>query len=128
METRLSDNWPINVIPKNDEEKYIIEEAKLWLDENCFKSCLGIDEHIDNVIQLGRKITPFIIEMMRENNTETGMYTHFLLAVITKLYEGEIEFKGYCSPSWYMNTLIQLYDNGGFDLIDKVLDEKNDGV
>lgn len=128
METRLSDNFPINVIPKNNEEKYIIEEAKLWLDENILKSCIGIDEHIQNVIKLGRNITPFIIEIMRENNTETGMYTHFLLAVITKLYEGKIKFKGYCPPSWCMNTLIQLYDNGGFDLIDKVLDNKNDGV
>lgn len=125
---RFSDGFPINVIPKSDDEKYIIEEAKLWLDKNCFSSCLGIDEHIDNVIKLGRKITPFIIEIMRENKEEDGMYGHFLLAVITKLYEGEIRFEGYCPPSWCINTLIQLYDNGGFELIDKAIDERNDGI
>ena len=126
---RMSDDFPINVIPKNDDEKYIIEEAKLWLDENCFKSSLNpYEQHINNVVNLGRKITPFIIDIMRENNNEEGMYTHFLLEVICRLYEGEIEFKGYCPPSWCINTFIQLYDNGGFSLIDKVLDERNDGV
>ena len=55
---RASDDFPINIIPKNDEEKNIIEEAKLWLDENIFNSRLGFDEHINNVIKLGRKIIP----------------------------------------------------------------------
>lgn len=128
MGTRISDSYPINVIPKNDEEKYVIKEAKLWLNDNMFKSNLGFDEHVNNVVALGRKITPFIIEMMRENNTESGMYSHFLLAVITKLYEGEIRFEGYCPPSWCMKTLIELYNTGGFELIDKAIDERNDGI
>lgn len=125
---RASNDFPIKVIPKNDEEKYVIEEAKLWLNDNMFKSNLGFDEHVNNVVALGRKITPFIIEMMRENNTESGMYSHFLLAVMIKLYEGELKFEGYCPPSWCMKTLIELYDNGGFDLINKALDSKDDGI
>lgn len=112
---RFSDNYPISVIPKNEDEKYVIEEAKLWLDENCYKSSLGIDEHINNVVSLGKKITPLIIDIMRENNTEKGMYTHFLLAVISKLYEDDLKFEGYCPALWCINKLIQLYDSGEFD-------------
>ena len=34
MDKKISDSYPINVKPITWREKYIIDEAKAWLDEN----------------------------------------------------------------------------------------------
>lgn len=115
MSVNISECYPISAVPKTDEEKYILEEAYNWINDNAFKSSLGYDEHIENVVKLGRKNVPFIIEIMRENNHKEGMYWHFLLGIMCKLYEDEIKFEGYCPPEWCMNMFIQLYDIGAFN-------------
>ena len=41
---------------------------------------------------------------------------HFLLAIMSKLYEDDIKFEGYCPPIWCMNMFIQLYEIGGLTM------------
>ena len=110
--TRISDIYPIKTKPSNDEEKYIIEEAKAWLDENAFSSCLGSSPHIDNVVALGKKNTDFLMKLIKENNHKEGMYSHFLLAIMFTLYKEEIQVEGYLGVDGCMSCLIQIYDDG----------------
>lgn len=110
---RISDGYPINVKPTNWEEKYIIEEAKTWLDNNIFKSSLDRDEHVQNVINLGRDVAlPFMMELLRENNHEEGMYMWFCGMVIDSLLKDEIKVEGYMPIMEWTKNILALYDNG----------------
>lgn len=89
--SNIADNCPIKVVAKNDEERYIIEEAKKFLNETAFLSNYwSNDKHIKNVIDLGRKNIDFLMEMMKENDKSDGMYAHFLLYVVFGLYGEEL--------------------------------------
>ena len=116
---RVSDNFPINIIPETDEEKYIIEEAKLYLDETIFSSIWGPNEHVDNVISLGRKNVDFLIKFLKENtNHKEGMYSHFLIDVLFGLYKDDLKIEGYLGVDGCIKALIHLYDTGILKLID----------
>jgi len=114
MEGRLSDNYPINVKPINWREQYIIDEAKAWLDENIFKSNLNPeDEHIQNVINLGRDVAlPFLFELLRENNHEEGMYMWFCSMCISDMLKDEITIEGYMPIMEWTKNMLSLYDSG----------------
>ena len=84
---RASDNFPIKAEPKNDEELYIVEEAKKYLDETILSSHWVLSDHVYNVVKLGKKNIDFLMKMLRENNHPQGMYAHFLIDVIFELYK-----------------------------------------
>ena len=110
--SRLSDGYPIKVIPTNDEERYIIEEAKSYLDETMFSSIWSPNKHVDNVIALGKKNTDFLMKMVKENNHKQGMYSHFLIDVMFGLYKDDFTVEGYLGVDGCMKFLIQMYDGG----------------
>lgn len=104
---------PVQVVPETDEEKYIIEEMKSYLDETAFSSVWNPDnKHVDNVVALGKKNLDFLMKLVRENLGPEGMYSHFLLDVLFKLYSDNLKVEGYLGVSECMNMLIQLYDSG----------------
>ena len=109
---RASDNYPIKVEAKTDEEKYIVEEAKLYLDSTILSSVWSPNEHVDNVVKLGKKNIDFLIEIVRENNNPQGMYSHFLIDVIFGLYKDELKIEGFLGVSGCMKAILALYDNG----------------
>lgn len=116
---RVSDNYPIGVEAKTDEERYIVEEAKKYLDETILSSVWGENEHVDNVVKLGRKNIDFLMEMMRENNHPQGMYSHFLIDVVFKLYEDDLKIEGYLGVDGCMQSLLKLYDEGVLRFLDE---------
>ena len=120
----MSDNYPISVEAKTDEEKYIVEEAKKYLDETCFSSHWGPNKHVDNVVKLGRGNIDFLMEMMRENNNPQGMYAHFLLDVVFGLYKDELRIEGYLGVSQCMELLLEFYDSGAFKMMEVMNSEK----
>lgn len=123
MEGRISDGYPIKVEPANDDERFIIEEAKLWLDNNIYKSSLDKDEHVNNVINLGKeKVFPFIFELLRENNHSEGMYLWFCSMIIDSLLKDEIKVGGYMPIMEWTKNILALYDNGFI----KISDNNND--
>lgn len=111
---RISDSFPILVKARTDEERYIIEEMKSYLDETIFLSNLAPNEHIDNVVALGKKNIDFLMELVKENNHPQGMYSHFLIDVIFTLYKDDIEIEGYLGVDGCMKLLLDLYDRGVF--------------
>ena len=113
---RISDNYPIKTQPTTDEERYIIEEAKLYLDETAFSSIWAPNKHVDNVISLGKKNTDFLMSIVKENNHPQGMYAHFLIDVMLGLYKDKIQVEGYLGVSGCINCLIQIYDSGLMNL------------
>lgn len=128
---RASDSYPIGVEVKTDEERYIVEEAKKYLDETAMSSVWSENEHVDNVVKLGRKNIDFLMEMMRENNHPQGMYSHFLIDVVFKLYENDLKIEGYLGVDGCMQALLKLYDEGVLKLLDenpqKVLEIRKEG-
>lgn len=117
--SRVSDNYPIGVEVKTDEERYIVEEAKKYLDETALSSVWSENEHMDNVVKLGRKNIDFLMEMMRENNHPQGMYSHFLIDVVFKLYEDDLKIEGYLGVDGCMKALLGLYDQGVLKFLDE---------
>lgn len=109
-------NWddicPIKTEPTNDEERYIIEEAKAYLNETALSSIWVPNQHVDNVIALGKKNTDFLMKLVKENNHPQGMYSHFLIDVMFGLYKDDLTIEGYLGVSGCMKCLIQLYDSG----------------
>jgi len=116
---RVSDSYPISVEVKTDEERYIVEEAKKYLDETAFSSVWRENEHVDNVVKLRRKNINFLMEMMRENNHPQGMYSHFLIDVVFKLYEDDLKIEGYLGVDGCMQSLLELYDQGVLKFLDE---------
>lgn len=112
---RLSDSCPIKIKPTNAEEEYILEEAKLYLDETAFSSIWAPNKHVDNVIALGKKNTNFLMEFIKENNHPQGMYSHFLLDVMFGLYKDDLKVEGYLGVDGCMSCLIQIYEAGLFN-------------
>ena len=113
VKVRISDSYPINVKPITWREQYIIDEAKAWLDENIFKSSFGKDQHVMNVVDLGREdVLPFIMELLRENNHNEGMYIWFCSMVIDELLKDEISVEGYMPITEWSKNILALYDNG----------------
>ena len=115
MMERFSDLDPIKTQPTNGEESYIIEEAKLYLDETALSSIWGPNKHVDNVVALGRKNTPFLMELVKENDHPQGMYAHFLIDVMFALYKDEIDnlgIKGHLGVDGCMKLLIKMYNKG----------------
>ena len=111
---RISDDYPINAKPINWREQYIIDEAKAWLDENAFKSSMNIDEHVNNVIDLGRDaVIPFMMELLRENIND-GIYMHFCCMVINEFLKDEIKVEGYVPITEWAKTVLNIYDFCGF--------------
>lgn len=110
--SRVSDNYPIDVEAKTDEERYIVEEAKKYLDETMFSSVWGPNDHVTNVVKLGKGNLEFLMEMMRENNHPQGMYSHFLIDVILGLYKDDLKIDGYLGVDGCMKALLKLYDDG----------------
>lgn len=112
VKVRASDSFPITVTPLKWSHKYIIEEAKAYLDETILSSHWGPNEHVDNVVNLGKHNSSFIMEFMRSDYKEhDNMYSHFLLDVIAGLYP-EIKFEGYVGIDGAIKTYLALYDNG----------------
>lgn len=109
---RISDSYPILTVPETDEEKYIIEEMKSYLDETVFSSNWAPNKHVDNVIALGKKNIDFLMKLVNENLGPEGMYSHFLLDVIFTLYKDDIKVKGYLGVSGCMKFLVELYNKG----------------
>jgi hypothetical protein len=104
---------PIKIKATNEEEEYILEEARIWLQENMFSSIMNPNNpHISNVVALGKKHTPFLMEFLRENDHPQGMYTHFLLDVIFRLYKDEIKVNGYLGVDGCTKLLLKVYDSG----------------
>ena len=122
---RISDSYPILVEAKTDEERYIIEEAKSYLDETIFSSYWGANKHVDNVVKLGRGNIGFIMEIMRENNNPQGMYAHFLLDVVFGLYKDDLKVEGFLGVTECVKMLLKLYDSGAFKLMDDVETDVN---
>ena len=122
--SRISDSYPIKVQPTNDEEWYIVEEATLYLDETIFSSHWGHNQHVDNVIALGKKNTDFLMKIVKENNHPQGMYAHFLIDVLFGLYKDDLKVEGYLGVDGCMKFLISAYDAGLFNNIGKVLEVK----
>lgn len=129
---RISDGYPIGVEAKTDEERYIVEEAKKYLDETMFSSVWSPNEHVDNVVELGKGNLEFLMEMMRENNHPQGMYSHFLIDVILGLYKDDLKIDGYLGVDGCMKALLKLYDDGVLgwlmDEPEKVLEIGESGV
>lgn len=129
---RISDSYPIGVKAKTDEERYIVEEAKKYLDETALSSLWGPNEHVDNVVELGKGNLEFLMEMMRENNHPQGMYSHFLIDVILGLYKDDLKIKGYIGVDGLKEGLLKLYDGGVLgwlrDEPEKVLEIGKGGV
>lgn len=129
---RISDNYPIGVEVKTDEERYIVEEAKKYLDETMFSSVWGPNDHVTNVVTLGKGNLEFLMEMIRENNHPQGMYSHFLIDVILKLYKDDLKIDGYLGVDGCMKALLKLYDDGVLDWLrdkpEKVLEIGESGV
>ena len=118
---RISDNYPIQLKPTNETEQYIIEEAKLWLDNNIFSSVINIDEHMQNVINLGREAAlPFMFELLRENNHEEGMYMWFCSCIISEFLKDELHVEGYMPITEWTKGILKLYDEG---FVNKALDK-----
>lgn len=115
---RVSGGYPIGVEAKTDEERYIVEEAKKYLDETMFSSVWGPNEHVDNVVELGKGNLEFLMEMMRENNHPQGMYSHFLIDVILGLYKDDLKIEGYLGVDGCMKALLGLYDQGVLTYLD----------
>lgn len=116
---RVSDNYPIGVEAKTDEERYIIEEAKKYLDETAVSSVWRENDHVDNVVKLGRKNIDFLMKMMRENNHPQGMYSHFLIDVVFGLYKDDLKIEGYLGVDGCMKALLKLYDEGVLKILDE---------
>ena len=103
---RMSDYAPIEITDDMSEtEKYVYEEAKLYLDETCFSSIIGYNVHVENVVKLGKQVKPFIIKLISQclSSSPMGQYTHFCLLVMQELYGNP--FKGYvpidfCMKYW----------------------------
>lgn len=109
---KASDLYEIKIQPTNDEERYILEEARQHLDETIFSSKWDPDNvHVKNVIALGKKNVPFLIEFLRENNHPQGMYSHFLIDVLFELYRDDLKIEGYLGIDGCIKTLLALYDN-----------------
>lgn len=104
--------WPIKIKPTNEEEEYILNEARAYLKETVFLSTWGPNEHVDNVVKLGRKNTKFLMEFLRENDHPQGMYSHFLLDVLFELYRDEIRVDGYLGVDGCIKLLLKIYDSG----------------
>ena len=109
---RLSDYNPIKLQPTNKEEEYILEEARVYLDETGLSSHWAPSPHVDNVIALGKKNTPFLIEFLRENDNPQGLYSHFLIDVLFGLYKDDIKVEGYLGVTGCVKLLIKMYDSG----------------
>lgn len=116
---RASDLYPVGVKAGNDEERYIVEEAKKYLDETILSSVWGENEHVDNVVKLGRKNIDFLMKMMRENNHPQGMYTHFLIDVVFGLYKDDLKIEGYLGVDGCTVMLLKLYDEGVLKILDE---------
>lgn len=116
---RVSDGFPIKAEPRNDEERYIVEEAKKHLDETILSSHWVMSEHVENVVRLGKKNIDFLMKMMRENNHPQGMYSHFLIDVVMELYKDDLRIEGFLGVDGCVKALLSLYDQG----VLKVLDE-----
>lgn len=129
---RMSDNYPIGVEAKTNEERYIVEEAKKYLDETALSSLWGPNDHVSNVVKLGKGNLEFLMEMMRENNHPQGMYSHFLIDVILGLYKDDLKIEGYLGVDGCMKALLKLYDDGVLcwlrDEPEKVLEIGESGV
>lgn len=106
------DLYPIKTEPTNDEERYIIEEAKAYVDETAISSIWAPNQHVDNVIALGKKNTDFLMKLVKENNHPQGMYSHFLIDVMFGLYKDDFQVEGYLGVDGCMKALIYMYDNG----------------
>jgi len=102
----------IKIKPSNKEEQYILDEARKYLNETRFSSVWHPNNHVDNVVNLGRKNTKFLIEFLRENDNPQGMYSHFLIDVLYKLYEDDIKVEGFLGVSGCVKLLLKLYDKG----------------
>lgn len=97
--------------PKNDTEQYILDEAQKWLEENMFMSSFNPeDEHVKNVVNLGREIMPFLVEMAKESKKKDYIYCHFLLMVMFDLYRDEIEVHGYIPPTSCLDMFVSMYE------------------
>lgn len=129
---RISDSYQIGIEAKTDDERYIVEEAKKYLDETAISSIWGPNEHVDNVVKLGKGNLEFLMEMMRENNHPQGMYSHFLIDVILGLYRDDLKIDGYLGVDGCMKALLGLYDDGVLgwlrDEPEKVLEIGESGV
>lgn len=106
------DLYPIKTEPTNDEERYIIEEAKAYVEETAISSIWAPNQHVDNVIALGKKNTDFLMKLVKENNHPQGMFSHFLIDVMFGLYKDDIKVEGYLGVRGCMECLIKLYDHG----------------
>ena len=109
---RISDSHPILTVPETDEERYIIEEMKSYLDETALYSSWAPNTHVDNVIALGKKNIDFLMKLVKENLGPEGMYSHFLLDVIFTLYKDDIKVEGHLGVSGCMKFLVELYNKG----------------
>lgn len=78
-------------------EKYVREQAMAYVDSTIFLSSINPSHpNIDNVVQKGKEVTPYVFKLFKENGEDStsNMYTHFFLLVMEKLYEPE-PFEGY---------------------------------
>ena len=109
---RISDSHPILTVPETDEERYIIEEMKSYLDETALYSSWAPNKHVDNVIALGKKNIDFLMKLVKESIDTNYKYSHFLLDVIFTLYKDDIKVEGHLGVSGCMKFLVELYNKG----------------
>ena len=118
MEIKEKEKKPDNLFPLNitddmtDEEKYVREQAMQYVDETAFLSYILPDNpHINNIVNMGKSVTPYIISLLQDNLENDGIYMHFCLLVLQIFYKDDIKIKGYIPMKQLAKLFIKMFNN-----------------
>ena len=108
-------------------EKFVREEANLYVKETMFSSCISLENpHIVSVVKKGKDVTSYVVKLYKENGeySHQNMFTHFFLLVMQNLYGNP--FEGYVGMDFAVRYWLKKYEHGMLDGYVEDSDKKKD--